>query len=140
MKTISYVLAALAVLGLAFWAYHVNYATQDRVAELRQLDEEIADLQEGLSVLRAEWAYLNRPERLRELVNLNFAALQLLPMTPEQFGTAAQVAYPLPEGSDPAAIQLALTEAIAVSAPPVETAPAAPLVEEAPTLIEEQAQ
>lgn len=94
MKTALYLSTALAVLGLAFWAYHVNYGTQDRQAELRALSAEIAALQEGISVLKAEWAYLNRPERLRELVNLNFASLQLLPLAPEQFGVVAQVAYP----------------------------------------------
>lgn len=94
MKTALYLSTALAVLGLAFWAYHVNYGTQDRQAELRALGAEIAALQEGISVQKAEWAYLNRPERLRELVNLNFASLRLLPLAPEQFGVVAQVAYP----------------------------------------------
>jgi len=103
MKTALYLSTALIVMGLAFWAYHVNYATQDRQQELRALNREIAGLQEGLSVLRAEWAYLNRPDRLRELVNMNFAALQLLPMTPEQFGTVAQVAYPDPDAVAPEA-------------------------------------
>ena len=129
MKTISYILVSLCVLGLAFWAYHVNYATQDREEELRALNSEIADLQEGLSVLRAEWAYLNRPERLRELVNLNFAALGLLPMTPDQFGTVAMVAYPQPEGADPLAIDQAVAAAIEVSAPPTDD-DAAQVVEE----------
>ncbi|HEY0213093.1 MAG TPA: cell division protein FtsL [Paenirhodobacter sp.] len=96
MRTILYLATALCVMGLAFWAYHVNYATQDRQTELRKVKNEIASLQEGLGVLRAEWAYLNRPDRLRELVNLNFAALGLLPLAPEQFGSAAQVAYPAP--------------------------------------------
>lgn len=94
MKTISYILVSLCVLGLAFWAYHVNYATQDREQELRALNAEIADLQEGLSVLRAEWAYLNRPDRLRELAAINFDRLGLLPLEAAQFGAADQVAYP----------------------------------------------
>lgn len=132
MKTISYILVSFCVLGLAFWAYHVNYATQDREQELRALNAEIADLQEGLSVLRAEWAYLNRPERLRELVNLNFASLGLLPMTPDQFGTAAMVAYPAPEGTDPLAIDQAIAQAIEVSAPPTD--------DESSRIAEEEAQ
>lgn len=96
MKIFVYLMIGLAVMGLGFWAYHVNYDTQDRQAELRDLQREIASLREGLGVLKAEWAYQNRPDRLRELVNLNFMALQLLPMAPEQFGAAAQVAYPQP--------------------------------------------
>ncbi|RWR31578.1 cell division protein FtsL [Sinirhodobacter populi] len=100
MKTILYLATALCVMGLAFWAYHVNYATQDQQSEMRRMKNEIASLQEGLGVLRAEWAYLNRPDRLRELVNLNFASLGLLPLAPEQFGSAAQVAYPAPPMPD----------------------------------------
>lgn len=118
MKTFSYLLVSIVVLALAFWAYHVNYATKDRLGELRALNGEIADLQEGLSVLRAEWAYLNRPERLRELVNLNFGSLQLLPLAPEQFGAAAQVPYPLPPEAAQDLDSLGVSEAIDVVAPP----------------------
>ncbi|MAQ36080.1 MULTISPECIES: cell division protein FtsL [Thioclava] len=100
MRLLAYLAASACVLALAFWAYHVNYDTQDRIDELRDLNREIASLNEGLSVLNAEWAYLNRPQRLRELVNLNFTSLRLLPMTPEQFGTVAQIAYPTPQADD----------------------------------------
>ena len=64
--------------------------------DVARLNAEIADLREALSIQRAEWAYLNRPDRLRDLVNLNFAALELLPMSPDQFGAVAEVAYPDP--------------------------------------------
>lgn len=96
MRSLIYLATALCVMGLAFWAYRENYETQSRQAEMKRLQREIASLREGLGVLRAEWAYLNRPDRLRELVNLNFASLGLLPLLPEQFGSVAQVAYPPP--------------------------------------------
>ena len=35
------------------------------------LRAEIADEREALAVLNAEWAYLNRPDRLRDLADLN---------------------------------------------------------------------
>ncbi len=103
MRTALYLVTSLIVMGLAFWAYHVNYATQARQGDLRKINREIASLQEGLSVLRAEWAYLNRPERLRELVNLNFAALELLPLTPDQFGAVPEIAYPAPDAGEASA-------------------------------------
>ena len=37
MRGIAYVLAALAVFGLAFWAYRENYATQQVLKETRAL-------------------------------------------------------------------------------------------------------
>ncbi|WP_424987837.1 cell division protein FtsL [Microbulbifer sp. S227A] len=94
MRSIAYVLAALAVFGLAFWAYRENYATQRVLGETRQLQREIGTAQTRLSVLRAEWAYLNRPNRLRELANINFDRLGLLPLRPDQFGRVDEVSYP----------------------------------------------
>ena len=73
-------LATLAVMALAFWAYRENYATQEAQRDLRRMNAEIADLREALAVQRAEWAYLNRPDRLRALADLNFDRLNLLPL------------------------------------------------------------
>lgn len=104
MRSLIYVLTALAVMGLAFWAYRENYRTQSAQTEMKRLQNEIASLREGLGVLKAEWAYLNRPDRLRELANLNFERLALLPLQPSQFGVVAQVAFPvapLPPVLDP---------------------------------------
>jgi hypothetical protein len=94
MRSIFYVVTTMIVMGMAFWAYRQNYATQDAIREAETVRAEIADLRETLGVLRAEWAYLNRPDRLRELADLNFDRLGLLPLTPEQFGDADQVAFP----------------------------------------------
>ena len=94
MRSILTLLTACAVIGLAFWAYHENYKTQEALAESERLQRDIADARARLAVLRAEWAYLNRPDRLRELATLNFDKLGLLPFAPEQFGRVDQVPYP----------------------------------------------
>ena len=96
MRPVIYVLTFLAVMALGFWAYRENYATQAALREVVALQDEIAGLRESLSVERAEWAYLNRPARLRELATLNFDRLLLLPMEPAQFGQTTAVAYPPP--------------------------------------------
>ncbi|MDP4033516.1 MAG: cell division protein FtsL [Pseudorhodobacter sp.] len=104
MRLVLYLTTFLAVIGLAFWAYHENYATQAALKDVAKLQAEIADLREALAVQRAEWAYLNRPERLRELTAINFDRLGLLALEPEQFGHGGQVAYPaapMPQISQP---------------------------------------
>ena len=94
MRSIILTLSVIAIMALGFWAYRENYRTQAELADVRALQTEIGDLRESLSVLNAEWAYLNRPDRLRELADLNFERLGLLPLEPEQFGDVAQVTYP----------------------------------------------
>ncbi len=94
MRGLLYVLAALGVIGSAFWAYQENYKTQDSIAHVRSLNRQIAAAHTRLRMLNAEWAYLNRPDRLRDLVDLNFDRWGLLPLMPDGFGRIDQVAYP----------------------------------------------
>ncbi|MGJ8623259.1 MAG: cell division protein FtsL [Yoonia sp.] len=96
MRGLLYVLAALGVMGLAFWAYQENYKTQAAIADVRDLHREIGAAHERLGVLRAEWAYLNRPDRLADLADLNYDRLGLLPLMPDAFGRVDQIIYPLP--------------------------------------------
>lgn len=96
MRGFLYVLAAFAVIGLAFWAYQENYKTQAALKEVRQLHAEIGAAHERLNILNAEWAYLNRPDRLVDLADLNFDRLGLLPLMPDAFGAVDQIIYPLP--------------------------------------------
>lgn len=95
MRHILFIATALCVMSLAFWAYQENYRTQTELREVRALRQDIGELRESLGVLRAEWAYLNRPDRLRELADINFPRLQLLPLMPQQFGDVRDVSYPV---------------------------------------------
>lgn len=94
MKTLLYIATAISVFCLAFWAYQENYATQQVLKDTRKLQRQIGAAQARLSVLRAEWAYLNRPDRLRELAELNYDRLGLLPLRPDQFGQVDEIAFP----------------------------------------------
>jgi len=96
MRSLIHVLTALAVIGLAFWAYRENYRTQEALAEAERLQSGIAEARQRLRMLNAEWAYLNRPDRLMDLVDLNYERLGLMPLQPYQFGRIDQVAYPAP--------------------------------------------
>lgn len=94
MRSLLYVFSALGVIALAFWAYHENYTTQEAQARAEKLQYQIALTRQRLRMLRAEWAYLNRPDRLRALTDLNFDRLGLLPLQPHQFGMIDQISYP----------------------------------------------
>lgn len=95
MRALFYVLTAFGVIGLAIWAYGVNQQTQTAMREARHLRSEIRQLQESLHVQRAEWAYLNRPQRLRALVEMNFARLGLAALEGRQFGQIDEVPFPM---------------------------------------------
>lgn len=96
MRGLFFVLAAFAVMALGFWAYQENYKTQAAIADVRSLHGEIGAAHERLGMLRAEWAYLNRPDRLADLADLNFDRLGLLPLMPDAFGRVDQIIYPIP--------------------------------------------
>lgn len=96
MRSVLYLLIAMVVMSLAFWAYRENYRTQDALSEMEGVRREISGLREQLVVLRAEWAYLNRPARLRELVALNADKLNLGPITSDQFVESSKIDYPPP--------------------------------------------
>ncbi|AHM05707.1 hypothetical protein roselon_03449 [Roseibacterium elongatum DSM 19469] len=97
MRGVLTILAVFAVIGLGYWAYHQTILTQQAIREVDRLQRAIGAEHERLSVLRAEWAYLNRPDRLRELADFNFERLGLMPLAPEQFGDVIEIPYPRPE-------------------------------------------
>lgn len=97
MRSILYLVTALAVIGLATWAYRENHLTQQAMNTRTSLEREIARLEAEISVQRVEWAYLNRPDRLRALVDFNFDTLRLVPITADHFGEIGDIAYPAPQ-------------------------------------------
>ncbi len=94
MKTVMTIGAVALVVAFAFWAYGVNYATQDAERRVAALRLEIAEEKATIAMLRAEWAYLNRPDRLRELAELHFGDLGLMPLDAAHFSDAALLPFP----------------------------------------------
>ncbi|MEM7491113.1 MAG: cell division protein FtsL [Pseudomonadota bacterium] len=101
MKTLLYTLSIAAVVGLAFWSYRESYDTRATERAVAQLQREIGRRHQTLSMLRAEWAYLNRPDRLHALAEMNFESLGLMPLTPDHFAAVDQVSFPPPEPERP---------------------------------------
>ena len=111
MKSLLYILSAGFLLLMAVWAYQENYRTQSVLREVERLQGEIGALREQRGMLRAEWAFLTRPERLRDLADLNYDRLGLLPLQSTQFGAVDQVTYPAPPAPPPDPLsRMALSE------------------------------
>jgi hypothetical protein len=105
-------LSALFWLGLVgasgFATYSVKYAVQGVDDQLRQVRQQTAAEQQEIRVLKAEWTYVNQPERLADL---NQRFLHLAPVTAKQLQqTIDDIPLRPPE------------------APPAPAAPAAPVI------------
>ena len=92
LTSITALLLALFAGSALFW---VSQQVQQVEREQRQLV--VANLQEeeSIRVLKAEWDYLNRPERLEEL------SARYLNMTPVSAETLVQSISAIPEPEDP---------------------------------------
>ena len=95
MRALLSTLSFVAVMALAFWAYRENYATQTQLKEMAKIQTQIGALRDEIAMQKAEWAYLNRPTRLRDLAAMNFDRLGLMPLTAMQMGDASDVAMPM---------------------------------------------
>lgn len=67
----------IAAVGL----YFVKHVVEDVQRDVASLEAQVASEDESLHLLKAEWAYLNRPERLHELADKH---LTLQPMDSRQ--------------------------------------------------------
>ena len=97
MKGFLFLVGMVMVVAIASWSYRVNYHTRDVMNHVAELQRDIAKERQTMAVLRAEWAYLNRPDRLLALSEEHFAELRLMPLHPDHFADPMKVAYPTPE-------------------------------------------
>ncbi len=68
MNRLSFLAFWIGVVVVAsFMLYRVKYEVQSIKAQIAETTQEIAQERESLHVVAAEWAYLNRPERLQAL-------------------------------------------------------------------------
>ena len=72
------ILTAIVLASLGTTLYQVKTGIDERQAELRRLQEEIATTQRHVAVLEAEWAFLSRPDRV---MNLSAGLLDMKPIS-----------------------------------------------------------
>ncbi len=94
MRTLFYLISIGILVGFAGWAYKINYDTRAATRYVNDLKKEIAAEAEKIEMARAEWAYLNRPERLMRLADANFDVLRLGPVAFDQTMKVQHVAFP----------------------------------------------
>ncbi len=73
------VLAIGALVGSALYAYSVKYETILFSEQIVKVKHSIEREQDRIATLRAEWAYVTRPERLQMLADRHLDMLQLSP-------------------------------------------------------------
>ena len=78
---------------VGFGLFHVKYKVQALEDDLRRLNAAITEEQEQLHVLAAEWAHLNRPDRLEALARRH---TELAPTGAAQFGSVKAIPFPDP--------------------------------------------
>ena len=66
--------------------YALKYSAEDVAAEKVNLQRMIERQQADLSLLKADWAFLNQPANVAPIVNRHVAELNLQPLSQDQFG------------------------------------------------------
>ncbi len=107
MRRITRLLWPLLFAGLVFGLYNLKAQVEEQEKELARIQRAIDDEREAIQVLRAEWSYLNQPERLRRLATQK---LDLQPVAARQLASLDRLAQRLAEA---APIETASREAIA---------------------------
>lgn len=114
------ILAVAALISSAVYAYTIKYQTAYRLEQITKTKLEIKAERDAIAVLRAEWAYMTRPERLQPLADKYLPELKPLQVSQLVPATA------LPQKVHSDAIGAKLSE-IGLSAPATPSAqPSAP--------------
>lgn len=86
-------LSMVTAAGAGLYLYQVKHSVAQLDRELRGINRQTEQARERTQVLRAEWALLNEPDRLRQVAQRH---LPLETMTPTQFVRSAELERRLP--------------------------------------------
>ncbi|HEV7718181.1 MAG TPA: hypothetical protein VGO70_04315 [Arsenicitalea sp.] len=90
IRTLNIVLAISAVMALV-GVYGLKYSVEGTAATKKELESTIERQQADLSLLKADWSYLNQPAHVAPIVNRHLDALGLAPIKQAQFGALASL-------------------------------------------------
>lgn len=117
IKTLNAIMVCTSLAGLV-GVYALKYSVEDIASDKTALERKI-DRQHGeLSLLQADWSYLNQPAHVAPIVERHKEALNLQPTVQEQFGLMG--ALPMrPAAPDTAALD-ALLNSLDAGIDPIE--------------------
>ncbi len=81
----------LVIVVASFMLYKVKYQVQTMKNEVASTSRELEKEREALHVVNAEWAYLNRPQRLQMLASKYLASTDL---TVNQIAEVEEIPFP----------------------------------------------
>ena len=90
--------------ALGLWAYKINYDSRAADQRVKELEKSILSANKQFKILNAEWAHLNRPDRLRKLAEYYFFELRLTPINPDDFISFSDVSRSQSSGNNPTAL------------------------------------
>ena len=91
------ILTAIVLASLGTTLYQVKTGIDERQAELRRLQAEIATTQRDIAVLEAEWAFLSRPDRV---MNLSASLLDMEPISQDRILPLEAIPMRLPADTE----------------------------------------
>ena len=91
MRLIGLFLPVLLILGVAFWANQETNLTKSASERAVELSRQIEHSRVVFKFLQDEWAYLNRPNRLKRLADAHYEELRLSPITHLKFRPASSI-------------------------------------------------
>lgn len=84
IKTLNFILVCTSIVGLV-GVYALKFNVEDTATTKASLERRIERQQASLSLLEAEWAYLNQPTHVAPIVARHNEVLLLQPTKPTQF-------------------------------------------------------
>lgn len=118
IRTLNIIMVCTSLAGL-IGIYTLKYSVEETASARSALERQIEAQESELSLLQADWAYLNQPAHVAPIVIRHEAALNLVPVQQEQFGRLDElpmrpVAAPDTQGLD------ALFESLEAGIDPIE--------------------
>lgn len=96
MKRIALLIWPMLFASMVFAVYHLKGQVLEREKDLARVERAIQEERETIQLLRAEWSYLNQPERLRRLAA---SRIEMAPVAARQMSSLGHLGQRLAEAA-----------------------------------------